>query len=84
MKNNSKQNQPNTTVQQTASVTVPVTAPVTAPSDIQVTPPTSLTLIPMSTNPDGSVKQVTVDANNIATHPFFYGTICVKCFFLTR
>ena len=84
VKNNSKQNQPNTTVQQAASVTVPVTAPVTAPSDVQVTPPTSLTLIPMSTNPDGSVKQVTVDANNIATHPFFYGTICVKCFFLTR
>ena len=80
VKNNSKQNQPNTTVQQAA----PVTVPVTAPSNVQVNPPTSLSLIEIGTNPDGSVKKVTVDANNIATHPFFYGTIFVNCFFVTR
>ena len=96
VKNTSKQNQPTTHVQQAAPVTVPVTAPVTtpattpvtapattpvtAPSDVQGTPPTTLSLIPISRNEDGSVKKMTVDSNNIATHPFFYGMLWVKFF----
>ena len=90
VKNTSKQNQPTTPVQQAAPVTVPVTAPVTAPvttpvttpSDIQGTPPTTLSLIPISRNEDGSVQKMMVDANNIATHPFFYGMLCVNFFLL--
>ena len=92
VKNTSKQNQPTTHVQQAAPVTVPVTAPVTAPvttpvtapSDVQGAPPTTLSLIPITRNEDGSVKKMTVDSNNIATHPFFYGTLWVNFFLLPR